>query len=359
MPSILKIILGIYTFFVIIIVIFLSIQTVIQPKPSTNNSSLDTSIVPTQTTSALTEPPYALVMSGTYSDTTKKLVTEPYFFVPQKVLNNATSDKPTATTNLFTLVLLKDGKNYYENKFMYFDQNHVIGAFLDIPEMPDEIVVNYNNVQVYNAKALSWTPDLKFLITKDETVDGFINVSWTPSNTSTKLHYLGYLSNYAYELDKSKRSLSSLTESQANTKDRSMFFKDNSLRLYTLNGSSGQYDIDIYASDGYYTYKVLSKTYTFEASKPVAIITIPKDGATYSTRTSIHVEADEFDEVNIKQMKDVIYTWSSDIDGELSKSSYYWNVIQNLSVGKHILTLTVRDALGQEATDHVSITITE
>ena len=114
--------------------------------------------------------------------------------------------------------------------------------------------------------------------------------------------------------------------------------------------------IRVVASDGVNTSQDESDgTFTVEGKPPAAHILYPMDGSAFSSGSPVVLEGAGADLEDGPLSDDALFTWSSSLDGELGVGREM--SFDDLSPGRHIITLEVADSDGFVGEDSVSISI--
>jgi hypothetical protein len=135
--------------------------------------------------------------------------------------------------------------------------------------------------------------------------------------------------------------------------------EDTQLKIDDISGFAGGSAalIRVIGTDGFNTAQAVSdKPFNVAGKGPAVHISSPMQGVSAPFGSPIILWAMGTDPED-GPLGDGAFTWSSDRDGALGSGSLLVN--QNLSVGKHILTLTGKDSDGNSASETVSIGITK
>lgn len=107
---------------------------------------------------------------------------------------------------------------------------------------------------------------------------------------------------------------------------------------------------DVFGNEG-----VASDVWKFTMLPPIATIEIPEGGAILSVDFNIDFKGKGEDQEE-GLLPDEALVWFSDIDGQLGTGR---TLEKKLSIGTHVITLTVTNSLGYTGSDSITITIRE
>jgi hypothetical protein len=128
-------------------------------------------------------------------------------------------------------------------------------------------------------------------------------------------------------------------------------------RLENLNGFSGSTNglLRVEASDGFNTSDDTSgRAFTVPGSAPLAHILIPKNEQTFTLADRLRLKGIA---VDAESNSTLTYLWSSDLNGELGKTQELTIEPNTLKLGKHKLTLIVKDSDGMTGQASIEITV--
>jgi len=113
--------------------------------------------------------------------------------------------------------------------------------------------------------------------------------------------------------------------------------------------------IRVLANDGVYTrHDDSDSQFSVVKKAPEAIVISPQDDTSFFLKKLIIFEGEGYD-LEDGSLGDELLTWSSDVDGELGSGRHI--TLDNLSHGKHDITLTAEDSDGNIGTASISINI--
>jgi hypothetical protein len=121
----------------------------------------------------------------------------------------------------------------------------------------------------------------------------------------------------------------------------------------TLPGGTNAF-VRILASDGINTGQGDAGPFVVAGKAPTALIDSPGDGSTYAPGQTVMLVGDGFD-LEDGSLPDARLVWSSDRDGMLGAGRTLER--SNLSVGTHVITLTVADNQGNQATASITLAV--
>jgi hypothetical protein len=122
--------------------------------------------------------------------------------------------------------------------------------------------------------------------------------------------------------------------------------------LAGTTGASGK--IKVMASDGFSSTEIISANpFTVGSKPPIALITSPPSGATFTTLSKVVLEAAGMD-LQDGSLGDSAFSWASNIDGPLGTGQL---LEVYLSPWVHTITLTATDSAGLTGTASIQITV--
>src|SRR5262249_38874946 len=124
----------------------------------------------------------------------------------------------------------------------------------------------------------------------------------------------------------------------------------------TLAGSSGNSLIRVFASDGMNSGVAVSAPFSVPKKLPQAEITFPANGTEYQHANMVWLQSAALD-FDDGALPDSAYRWISSEDGFLGNGHDL--PLTSLSLGTHVITLTVTDSDGNQATDSISINVVD
>ncbi len=326
------------------------------------------------------KPPYKVVLSGEIAKDTEAVQIEPFFFETQF---SAKEDKGQEDPRLITLaqfkiIFRKAGVPIYESPLFAsectevahdmeamctksdYSYGHFSHVAIDLQELPDEIVILHGDKPIYSLKEPA-EPFPEIAITQQEYKDGHIRIAWEISG-GKQLSYMAFAASYQSDPAHTLIGIGPILPSFGNTNwDDSKIFDQSSINLQTGTAIEGDTQLVLYASDGFRNRVAYSNMFAVDKSAVAVKILSPTDGQPYSSVEFVPLRA-SIRSFNPKTEEDYWYsddqyefTWTSDRDGALShKNGEYcrW-----LTVGKHQLSLRVKNPAGAEATATASFEV--
>jgi hypothetical protein len=244
------------------------------------------------------------------------------------------------------------GKNLSSLTFLPANEDNVLsnsGPFhIRIPwvEGATSLVFKYNGSEIGRRQASEGVPQVTLLTPNGGESwgqDGTQTITWTGSDPDGDK--LTYIVEYSNDNGVTWETLA------ANVVDTRLDIQD----ISGFSGSNAAL-IRVIASDGFNTAQALSnEPFSVAGKGPSVHISSPMQEASASFGSPIILWAMGTDPED-GPLGEGAFTWSSNRDGALGSGSLLVN--QTLSVGKHVITLTGKDADGNLASETVNIEIT-
>nr|MBC7243859.1 DNRLRE domain-containing protein [Chloroflexota bacterium] len=112
--------------------------------------------------------------------------------------------------------------------------------------------------------------------------------------------------------------------------------------------------VRVYASDGVRTSSATSEPFAVQRKPPQVFIAVPENGLVVPPGTSLMLSGLVFDRED-SPLADLLMHWYSDRDGPLGSGDEI--MVQSLSSGKHVITLTAVDSDSMESSAQVTVFI--